>query len=382
MSRNQLPRVVFIGHALVPGLLSTRLIEEKLHDLGRDWPVAGQNPESMTWLSFVACPSGGVPVLVEFRIVPIMAGQFLRGLSSGDAYKWSERIALQAIHEAYDEGVPISIGWGAYTKIATDHGQLFLDCHPDLTLEVSTTHGDAGTVQLTLQMIPEAGFEKGFRVALIGANGAIGELVSKVLPRYSPSSILLVGKPDKPGESVNKDRLLSLQREINLPGGEVIISQDVSRACLEHRSELVIVATNSAHRLSPSEIQPGAVVFDVAAPPACSEQDDWSKHLVLTAGHGQFASRVLPGGFGIHRGVQLNDVGGGGLRTLWGCADETIINASYGWHGHSAGKHIPLYDLERCEKMIPSAGCAPAWISFGKRLTKRSVRKYVKNRSW
>ncbi len=357
-SEKKWSRVAFVAHALLDGYHSTNLIGRRLDELQKLWPRDGENPEAINWFSFPVIPTDGLgqPVWVDFYIIPVIAGEFMAACKDGRAYKWSEAVALAAIAEAKKDKVHLTLGWGAATKLATDHGRKFLQENPWVKThaDVSTTHGDSGTAALVLETIRRAGFQSGFRVAVIGANGAIGDVVSRMLPSLNPESILLVGRE---GET-NFRRLTELRARV-IGDCQVQVHQNKSTACHEHRSDLVIVATFGMD-LDPSEIPAGALVLDMTTPSACHEHPDWNKdRLVLTSGCGQFADQILPESFGSFNGQLLRDVGAGGHHVLWGCTGETIARAVYGWRGHLAGTNIPLDALEWCDHHFPALGFAP-----------------------
>jgi hypothetical protein len=380
-----LPRVAFGSNALLPGYLSSQLIGECLQDTGRNWPDLdkGEVPGLVEWFSFPVIPpprSHAQPVRVDFDIVPVFGPRFFRETKGENkAYTWAEFFALRAVLNALRNKVPLTIGWGAFMKNATDHGEVFLDRHPELARSVTTTHGDAGTVHLLLETIRLAEFKPGFRVAVIGANGAIGDLVSRTLPRLRPEAIVLVGRADKPGERKNLDRLEVLQSEVRLDDGEVLVSQDAITACVQHRVNLVILATNG-DVFQPSMVNPGTLVLDITTPAATRQEDNWQGKLVLTSGCGHIPEIALPERFGLHRRAPLRDVGAGGDLTLWGCTLETIARAMYGFKGHVVGSHIPIEELEWCEKFFPPLGFAPqAPVSFGRTHSWEHVAEFVRH---
>jgi predicted amino acid dehydrogenase len=293
-------------------------------------------------------------------------------------------VALHAVEEARIDGVALTIGWGAMTKVATGHGKVFFDRHPELVNEISTTHGDAGTTSLVMSAIRSAGLNPGFKVSVIGANGAIGEAVSRALAAQKPSSIMLVGKPDKEGETKNRDRLNRLADSIRMlsPADclmEVLIHQDKSKACHEHQSDLVIVATTGMD-LVPNEIPKGTLVMDMTTPSACQYHPDWSdERLVLTTGCGQMHHSIIPNLFGFSGIEVLSDVGAGGEHVLWGCTGETIVRAVYGWSGHIVGQDIPMTAVDWCSVHFARLGFyAEPPVSFGRELFWNYVRLFVK----
>ncbi len=382
----KIPRVAFVAHALLPGYSSTALIEQRLHELGRDcWPGSGEDPGWIKWFSFPVCPpsqSSGQPIWVDFYVIPVLAPRFLKAVVAGQAYNWAEEVALAAISEAQADGVELTLGWGALTKLATNHGQLFLEKHPELSGQFNSTHGDAGTALLVTEGLMRAGVEPGCRVAVMGANGAIGDAVSRVITTViQPESILLVGKADRPGETKNLSRLEELKSRVrgHVRGGatEVAIHQDKTRACRDHRSDVVVVATTGMD-LSPREVPVGALVMDMTTPAACQLDPSWGGHLVLTAGCGEFSPEVLPSGFGNIGGRRLIDAGAGGPRIIWGCTGETIARAVFGWRGHLAGTAIPMDALEWCSDHFERLGLvSQPPLSFNNPISWSRVREFV-----
>lgn len=378
------PRVAFVSHALMANDPSTPVITSRLQELGSDWPKEGEDPGFIRWFSFPVVPPAGQKVWVDFYIVPILAPKFLEQVRSGKAYEWVEKVALFAISEAHADGVPLTFGWGALTKLATRHGSLFLERHSELADQFSSTHGDAGTAELNVRGISLTGLKPGFRVAIIGAYGATGDAVSRAIVHHRPASIMLVGKPDEEGDCHNFERLMGLKSkvEVLVPDGqrtEVVIHQDKRTAAIDHQADLVVVATNGM-KYMPNEVREGALVFDLTAPLACRAEDGWNgRHLVLTVGCGQFNSQLIPRGFGEISGQRLWDVGAGGSHVLWGCTIETIARRIFGWTGHLAGPDIPMDAVDWSTAHFNQMGLLPQPpISFGRLLSWSAVREFVR----
>lgn len=378
-------RVAFIAHALMAQDPSTAIITRRLRELGRGWPNPGEDPGYIRWFSFPVIPTIGRKVWVDFYIIPVLAPEFLVAVKSGQAYNWSERVALHALEEAWQDNVDITIGWGALTKVATNHGQLFLDRHPELAHRFASTHGDAGTAVLNVHGVPSAGFKPGFRVSVIGAYGATGDAISRALVHHRPAAIQLVGRPDHPGESKNLLRLLDLKRRVESlvhadQQTKVVIHQDKSVAALEHRSDMVVVATNGMN-LMPGETPEGSVSFDLCSPPACRLEHGWNgNRLVLTQGCAELPRAIIPRGFGEIAGSRIWDVGAGGSRVIWGCTAETITRAVFNWQGHLAGPDIPPEALEWAEEHFDRLGVTQQPpTSFGRLSSWPVVRGFVRD---
>lgn len=359
----KLRRVAFIAHALLEGQLSTALITERLKECGLSWPRSGETPGCIRWWSFPLAGPNGL-VWVDFYIVPLLAPAFMGALKEGLAYQYVEEVALAAISEAQTDGVHLTLGWGAGTKNATTHGVSFLQKHPGLE-NISSTHGDAGTAQLVLEGLHQAGVNRGFRIAIIGANGVTGDAISRAVTRMTPQpeSILLVGRNDDPGESRRLERLITLRNRVIETVGhhtEVVVHQDKSAACREHGSNFVVVATTAdMMTLNPEDVAEGALVFDMTTPSACKPHPGWTGRKVLLSGCGEMPQSMLPQGFGQLAGRRHDDIGAGGVRVVWGCAIETFLRAAYGWEGHLSGLQIPLDALEWCHAHFKMAGIMP-----------------------
>jgi hypothetical protein len=386
----ELPRAVFIAHALLPGDLSTSCFSDRLEEHELTWPTErARDPGYVRWLSFPFVPRTGSraqPVWVDFYMVPVLAPTFLRALKS-PAPEWVERIAGHAIVEAEADDVPLTVGWGALTKMATGHGAGFLARYPQVGAlsKVSTTHGDAGTTALVLEMLRLAELPRGGRIAILGAAGAIGDLVARSLGPLEPSRVVLVGRADAEGEDVKRRALEEVAARVRpaMPSAEVQVEQDKATACLRHRCHVVIVAT-SGMNLDPEEIPAGALVIDLTTPAACQPHPGWRSRLVLRGGSGQFQGleAALPHGFGRILGKPRIDIGGGGPWSIWGCTIETIARASAGVFGHSVGLPIPADDLRLCRQLFDELRIAPPPPeTFGQRVSWRDVRAFVRSQS-
>jgi len=380
-----LPRVAFLAHALAPDYLSSLLIEAVLKRQSKTWWSGEGDPSSIRWFSFPVHPpegSGGQSVLVDFYIIPVFAlPDFWGAVRDGQAYRWVSKLAKAVIADAKRDDVELWLGWGALTKSATDHGAKFL-AQEELPDFVYTTHGDAGTAAFVLETLLKANTRSGSRISILGANGAIGSVISRALPfinrRHRPSSIMLVGKSDKGGQTVKRDRLLRLQFEVQTnvirSGAEidVLIHQDNTKASIQHESDIVVVATTGMD-LSPCHVPKGALVLDMTTPSACESHSDWQSRTVLTSGCGQLRGELLPHHFGRLVDQSLIDVGAGGEHVLWGCTIETIARAMFQVRGHLAGEDIPLSAVAQAHRLLRGLADPQSACSFGRYLSWEQV---------
>lgn len=380
------PRVAFVAHALLPQDPSTTLISERLGELEKPWWPGGEaKPGYIRWFSFPVEPPKGAtwrPVWVDFYIIPVLAHQFLAECRAGGrAFGWSKQVAFAALAEACQDKVEITVGWGALTKNATNHGRGFVRCSQ--RWKFSSTHGDAGTAALVIEAIRKAGIKQGFRIAVLGANGVIGSAVAHALVQLSPDSILLVGKPDKDGEKKNLTRLSRLQmsvRRVVPPDGvaaAVDIHQNKSQACLEQQSQVVVVATNGM-LLNSAETPERALVLDLTTPAACQPDPSWVNRMVLSSGGGHLPQSIIPRGFGALGGRQLWDVGAGGSQVLWGCTVESIVRAAVSDKRHIVGQEVALSEVEWCRDRFAELSIEPQPPrQFGVVTTWAAVREFI-----
>lgn len=388
------PRVCFIGHALLSDDLSTELIRRRLNEVGGRLYARRETPaECIRWMSFpfVPDPSSpgyamGTPVWVDVYVIPMLGADFFTATCRDNpAAGWVDGIARMSIEEAARAGVRLTIGWGAFTKLAMRHGALFAEKHFPPPAGVGTTHGDSGTAALAVDMLRRAGVPRGATAAVIGANGVTGDAVARELAAscsLSMGKVVLVGRPDRSGEDKNFERLAGLRHRMydlmtHTESPVVVISQNKETACLDHSANVVIVATSGDATVKPDEIPEGALALDFTTPAACAPGCSWDGKMVLSAGCGAMPRSSLPRGFGSIGGAELLDIGAGGDRALWGCLCETIVRASVGWHGHHVELPIPLSELRWCAEKFSAFGIEPQTPrSFGEARTWSEVRKF------
>ncbi|HHI92617.1 MAG TPA: aminotransferase class III-fold pyridoxal phosphate-dependent enzyme [Gammaproteobacteria bacterium] len=106
--------------------------------------------------------------------------------------------AVTVARELGDDNIPVSmVGLGAFTSIATQNGLTLND------YEVAVTTGNAYTTALTIQGIMQAAASKELdlskaAVAVIGASGNIGMVVSRVIA-LNVGKLCLIGRPGERG---------------------------------------------------------------------------------------------------------------------------------------------------------------------------------------
>ena len=360
---------------------STQWIVMALHLLGMNIHRARvEQVEGFVWLSFPVHPRQGSsahPVWVDFYIIPVPGRQFLGSCRSkipGEpslAYGWVERVALKAILEAKRDQVHLTVGFGAFTKNATDHGREFIERHPMLVEQESLTftHGDSGTVALTLREMEQAKVAEGLPFVIYGANGAIGDAMARMIGRFKPSHVRLVGRPDKPGEQKNRLRLAVLRSRVTQalePDVLVDIWQDHAMAAHGLEGCVAITATNGSE-FTPAMFPKSARIFDLATPSACPRFLFEGEREVHVSGCGVVSDpdTMLPEWFGKIDGHVVRDIGAGppgvvSNSVAWGCFWETVADAAHDVHGFGFTQ-IPITQemVAESERNLDDLGVVP-----------------------
>lgn len=335
-------RVAFIAHALLPGYVSTAIIDRRLEELSRSCLREGIPPTEAQYIrwwntEFVPIGVGGAhPVHLDFDIIPLFAPDVLR-LYRGNsevAYQVAAEVAECEMDGALSGGSPVVIGWGALTKNLTDHGTRFLEREPPLDPnQVSTNHGDAGTTALTLMAMERLQVKPGKTICIMGASGVIGSALARTVGRlFSPHKIVLVGR--------KQTDLLRISMEIEGSAPVIVVDTNYETAANTHDADVVLVAT-SGLQYDPENFPYECLILDICTPAACDPGKAWGGRVVLAAGCGILPEAFLPNGLATMNGKRLDDVGAGGKNhtknTLWGCTCECIAQASFRVREHVVG---------------------------------------------
>ncbi len=220
----------------------------------------------------------------------------------------------QAIELAASTGAEI-VGLGALTSPITLGGKL-LTANP----HVSITNGNAFTAYITwkkvAQLIRQSAAARPV-VALVGATGSVGSLVSSLLATHQPEAdYLLVAR--------NERRLNNLAADMAALNWRVkpVVSQQMTDV---KQADIVVLLTSAADALLHSEhLKPGAVVLDDTQPrntnPSLLEQRP--------------DVRVIDGGLVAMSHLKLSRFIGLPRGLSYACLAETMLLAQAGHEGH------------------------------------------------
>lgn len=150
------------------------------------------------------------------------------------------------------------IGLGAYTSSLTDNGS---DVQKHATAAI--TNGNTLTAIVSAENIANIANETGkelqhLYIAILGATGSVGKILSRLLLKYGAQEILFVSR------TIENLEKLRFHLAAQFPDRMIRISTDINALA---SADLIITATNSPHALVRSEhLKKGAMVYDISQP--------------------------------------------------------------------------------------------------------------------
>jgi acetylornithine/succinyldiaminopimelate/putrescine aminotransferase/predicted amino acid dehydrogenase len=303
----------------------------------------------------------GVTAYGEIVGVPFTARQLLQ-LPAAEAVG----VVREAVELARDRGAGI-VGLGAYSSIITGNARLLGD------LGVPLTTGNGFTVATAVEAVRRAAAERGLdlagaTVAVVGASGAIGRSVARLLARRA-GSLVLVGNAVRPEASLLRLRgiaaelveslaiqgveaplLDGVDREADLLGavqdrGRLKLGVDLEEMLPD--ADIVLTATSAPEPIvAAGALKRDAIVCDIAQPGNVARAVAGLRADVLLFEGGIVE---LPGrrDFGVNYGLAA------GL--AWACMAETMTLALDG-----AGRLASVGDRLSDEAVLELGGLAAA----------------------
>ncbi len=250
------------------------------------------------------------------------------------------------------------LGLGAYTSVVGDGGYTVAR-----ELDIAVTSGDSYTAAVSVSAVTRAALQVGIdlsenTLAVVGASGAIGGVVSQLLaPKMG--RILLVGRDMK--------HIAPIAERIRSTGhSDVVTSTNI----MDIRSaEVVVTVTSSGgDLLRPEMFQKGAVVCDVSRPRDVSWKVAQQRDDVLIFDGGLVR---VPGevNFGFNYGPPPD--------LTYGCIAETMALTFAGnFVDYSIGKNITLEQVQAIDALAAKQGFELAALrSFERKLDDRLIQK-------
>jgi len=170
--------------------------------------------------------------------------------------KWVYRKIIQTGRMAEKLGAQV-LGLGAFTSVIGDAGATIANA-----LDIPVTTGDSYTVSIALQAVKDAAQEMNIPLenataAVVGANGAIGQVCAEMLAESVQELILIGRRPD--ALDALKGRL-----QTAFPGCRIRTSTEMND--IRH-AQLILTVTSAIDQIiHPEHLQPGSVICDVARP--------------------------------------------------------------------------------------------------------------------
>ncbi|MFN8354472.1 MAG: shikimate dehydrogenase [Spirosomataceae bacterium] len=247
----------------------------------------------------------------------------------------------QALELAASKGAEI-VGLGALTSPITLGGKLLLN-NP----HVSITNGNAYTAVITFQRISELIRQSSSyspKVALVGATGSVGSLVSLLLAKHHPEAqYLLMAR--------NERKIVQLEKEMKAtnPFCSTTTSLDINDV---RQADIVVLLTSASDCILQGEhLKHGAIVLDDTQPR--NTNPDIVKQrpdvTIIDGGLVSVPNLQLTRSIGLPRGLS------------YACLAETMLLAQAGYKGHFSVGNPTLNQAE----YIAHVGNNFAHLGFG-----------------
>ncbi|MVM28502.1 shikimate dehydrogenase [Spirosoma sp. HMF4905] len=258
------------------------------------------------------------------------------------------------------------VGLGALTSPVTMGGKL-LTQNP----YASITNGNAFTAVITYQKVAQLIQECPKRypvVALVGATGSVGSLVSQLLALHQPNAdYVLVAR--------NERKLRGLATSMVALNGDVLPEIALSMERVK-QADIVVMLTSSADALLQADhLKPGAVVLDDTIP-RNTQPNLLQQRPDVT---------IIDGGLVAMPHLRLSRPIGIPTQTSYACLAETMLLALAGHEGHFSIGNPTLeqadYIRGLASRFAHLGFCPAADYSFGQPVDPQTVLPYIPSSS-
>jgi len=264
---------------------------------------------------------------------------------------------IQTGHMAERLGANI-LGLGAFTSVVGDGGITIAR-----QLEIPVTTGDSFTIAIAIDALKKAAETMEISLetasaAVVGATGAIGKICAELLAEIV-GELYLIGR--------RRDALGSLRE--NLEGrSRARLHTSTSMDDLRH-TQLILTVTSALHAVvQPQDLQPGAVLCDVARPRDVSAMVAASRNDIL----------VIDGGMvDVPGSVNFNFNFGFPPGKSFACMAETMALALEGrFEDYSLGKELTRERVLEISEIAGKHGFRlSGFRSFEKEVTQEQINK-------
>ena len=270
-----------------------------------------------------------------------------------DMARYGRRHVSNAIRQAVDLAASLGatiVGLGGYTTPYSQRGLSVIGHGPAITTGNALTAGMAfaATQRLAAQYALSL---DDTQVAVVGARGSVGTLLTRLLARERPWRMVLVANP-----TTGSTHLHRLREELAWGPGTIEVTTNLKRLT---NCDIVISASGSLHPiLDDAPITPGTIICDVARPYDTSPRLRARTDIAVIDGglvalpdpHCRFGVGNLQG---LPDGVQL------------ACLSETILLAlERDTRNHSIGNDVSLSEVDYLMALAERHGFSLAPLSI------------------
>lgn len=260
---------------------------------------------------------------------------------------------------AQDLGAKI-LGLGAYAANVGRRGTLV-----EKNLKIPVTTGTSYTIATALEATLKTGEEVGIdlkqaKIAIIGATGTIGTVISQVLANKI-SNLILVAR--------NRDKLNTLSNFLRKVNKKIKIKiVDNIKTAVENVDIIFVSTTTPTALIQVRDLKPGTIICDISQPRNVSQEAAEMRTDVL----------VIDGGIvKVPGDVNFNFYFGLPPKLAYACIAETMILTLEGlFESYSIGGNISLIKILKIAQLASKHGFKLATLrSFGQDVTKKQIEK-------
>ncbi len=254
---------------------------------------------------------------------------------------FAKKKILQAVKLAEKMGVIIA-GLGAFTSSITNGGKDLIN-----KTKIFITNGNSLTAGISVNEVEQIikSCQSKITIAVIGATGSIGGVVSKVLASENNfDSLILIGRTPSHLEELKNEII-----KINSPK-KIKITTDINSMKI---ADVIIVATNARDAIiQPKHLKRNAIIYDITQPRNTSKEVENQRKDV----------KLIDGGLVRTPGINYHFNFGLPLETAFGCLTETMILAAENINKHYSLGKVEIKKVKEITKLAEKYNFKPYGI--------------------
>lgn len=227
------------------------------------------------------------------------------------------------------------VGLGALTSSITNGGEDLVGLFPDIYI----TSGNTLTSAITIQDLREIVKDDNFSIAVVGATGSIGQIVSKLVVKEElTKNLMIIGRTPENLKKLKEDLHRNNQ---NIKIVSSLKINDVSN------SDIVVIATSSSDiLLHESHLKKNTVIYDVTQP----------KNSNIKIKNRPDVQFIDGGLVRVSKNVKLNFNFGLPKGVIFSCLAETMLLALEKHEGNFSLKKLDQENVYKIEKIYAKYG--------------------------